>query len=116
MQKPSQAESKNKEKKKKGNELVAGGVVVVEGGGKNWSQTCKMTDGQTVKKTDRQIHREKDNTLARKPKGSHYVGGVHCETHTYTQLISLVNSSTRKHHMNRVGGAVTGPLKTANVT
>lgn len=26
------------------------------------------------KKTDRQIHREKDNTLARKPKGSHYVG------------------------------------------
>lgn len=51
----------------------------------------KQIHRQTVIKTDRQIHREKDNTLARKPIGSHYVGGIHCDTHTHTQLISFKN-------------------------
>lgn len=49
--------------------------------------TNNQNHRQTVIKTDRQIHREKDNTLARKPKGSHYVGGIHCDTHTYTPYL-----------------------------
>jgi len=41
----------------------------------------------TFIKTDRQIHREKDNTLAGKPVGSQYMGGVfHCDTRINTCL------------------------------
>lgn len=56
--------------------------------------THNQNHRQTVIKTDRQIHREKDNTLARKPIGSHYVGGIHCETHTHTHLILFKNNLT----------------------
>lgn len=43
----------------------------------------KQAHLEPVIKTHRHTHREKDNTLARKPTGSHYAGGS-TVTHIYT--------------------------------
>lgn len=44
----------------------------------------------TVIKTDAQIHREKDNTLARKAKREVLCRGVHCDKHIYKLCVTGV--------------------------